>query len=242
MHQNATIASVVNEDQNRAASNLLEHEAAWIGYMVADGSWLDGIHCSYLQDFVEMSPSSSCTRLLNAAESDSPKWSQVSCDIIGPALCSYTLQLPRNCSCSSRYEILDGFCNPNDFSSTLCSVQSSIQATNEETCQGVFAPNDMPVYGDWSRETGFAYFHPDGCDETCIQQKCNNDPACKGYTWAIGAVGQFGAGSLKNLITSSQPWQGYECKVKVSTCGGDQTNSAAGNALMMPQVRGMSTR
>ena len=42
-------------------------------------------------------------RLLNAAESDSPKWSQVSCDIIGPALCSYTLQLPRNCSCSSRW-------------------------------------------------------------------------------------------------------------------------------------------
>lgn len=107
---------------------------------------------------------------------------------------------------------------------------------NQETCQGVFAPNDMPVYGDWSRplakpwkfcfqssrtteskedslsdwiccdewtfwtllaflvglifatsnfmfgaktskrnqscwsenlwgETGFAYFHPDGCDE-----------------------------------------------------------------------------
>ena len=30
----------------------------------------------------------------------------------------------------------------------------------------------------------------------------------QGYTWAIGAVGQFGAGSLKNLITSSQPWQG----------------------------------
>ena len=29
---------------------------------VADGSWLDGIHCGYLQDFVEMSPSSSCTR------------------------------------------------------------------------------------------------------------------------------------------------------------------------------------
>ena len=30
----------------------------------------------------------------------------------------------------------------------------------------------------------------------------------QGYTWAIGALGQFGAGSLKNLITSSQPWQG----------------------------------
>lgn len=121
-------------------------------------------------------------------------------------------------------------------------------------------------------------FH--SCCQTCIQQKCNNDPACKarlcgecgervfgspnvknwqydvsclhissllrhsfdilfhqrcyssqlnfalkqkwrpkklekiskicvqGYTWAIGAVGQLGAGSLKNLITSSQPWQG----------------------------------
>lgn len=124
-------------------------------------------------------------------------------------------------------------------------------------------------------------FH--SCCQTCIQRKCNNDPACKarffgcgecgerafgspsvknwqydvsclhissllrhsfdilfhqrcyssqlnfalkqkwrpkklekiskicvqGYTWAIGAVGQLGAGSLKNLITSSQPWQGW---------------------------------
>ena len=36
------------------------------------------------------------------------------------------------------------------------------------TCVGDFAPNDLPGYGDWSRETGFAYLHPDSCDEDMV--------------------------------------------------------------------------
>lgn len=118
MHQNATIASVVNEEQihlqcgffcalnqvgwtfrtwkmicisEGSKSSSIQSFGAWscmdwiYGHLdalrsiepletntsftplhhrdkVADGSWLDGIHCGYLQDFVEMSPSSSCTR------------------------------------------------------------------------------------------------------------------------------------------------------------------------------------
>lgn len=149
-------------------------------------------------------------RLLGAHESDSPKWSRTSCDTNSRALCSYTLQLPRNCSCIERcfpevadkslvkpeihcklqklheitrfertgvfffgpshyllialsmhillpsfmwipshfvvsrfthdsflvrYEIMDGFCNPNGYSSTLCSLQSNITPMEVE---GVF--------------------------------------------------------------------------------------------------------
>eukprot|EP00434_Breviolum_minutum_P016627 symbB.v1.2.014659.t1/scaffold1077.1/size139779/6 len=86
---------------------------------------------------------------------------------------------------------------------------------------------------DWGRDR-WAYLDPLNCDETCIQQKCNKDPACKGYTWALGHL----AGSLKNLITGSQPWGGYRCKVKITCIDSnvDQALSVSSSARMMPQV------
>ncbi len=54
------------------------------------------------ESFRKKHPHGFC-RLLSADESNSPKWSRVSCDINSPALCSYALQLPRNCRCIERW-------------------------------------------------------------------------------------------------------------------------------------------
>ncbi|CAK9093912.1 Zinc finger CCCH domain-containing protein 42 (AtC3H42) [Durusdinium trenchii] len=128
-----------------------------------------------------------------------------------------------------RYETSEGYCEPNHFGASLCSVSSSKEPEVSSTCSGAFAPSDLPIYGDWSRETGFAYFHPDNCDEACTQARCNNDSSCQGYTWATGAFDGRGAGSLKNSITGFNSWGGYLCKVKVSTCEatGEETTAAA---------------
>lgn len=154
--------------------------------------------------------------MLSPAEPNHPGWVQTECEMSSPALCSYPLSIASRCCV--RYETSEGYCEPNHFGASLCSVSSSKEPEVSSTCSGAFAPSDLPIYGDWSRETGFAYFHPDNCDEACTQARCNNDSSCQGYTWATGAFDGRGAGSLKNSITGFNSWGGYLCKVKVSTC------------------------
>eukprot|EP00435_Cladocopium_sp_Y103_P041701 s308_g11.t1 len=218
MWASATVATVVNEEQNLAASQLL-NSSSWIGWVdmgTGHWSWLDGSTCRYGKGVA--GTAYTCTRL----EPSSGTWTHSYCETSHMALCAYPLQQVRNCACDPRYEVLEGYCEPNSFEGTLCSVSSSV-SPQAPTCVGDFAPNNLPGYGDWSRETGFAYLHPDSCDEDCVQWRCNIDPGCQGYTWALGAINGQSAASLKNSISGSNPWSGYQCKVKTMECSDDQT-------------------
>lgn len=219
MHASATVATLVNEEQNLAASQLLT-SGAWIGWAdmgTGAWSWVDGSTCRYGKGVVANSVANNevCTRL-----DPSGSWIHSSCIHSRQALCAYPLHV-RNCSCAARYEVLEGYCEPNSFTDTLCSASSSVPA-QAPTCVGDFAPNDLPGYGDWSRETGFAYLHPDSCDEECVQWRCDVDPACQGYTWALNAINGKSAASLKSSISGSNPWSGYQCKVKTTACLSDE--------------------
>lgn len=185
-------------------------------------SWLDGSICSYLPDTVTAVDSGRvCYQLMMDS-----KWQQVGFHTCGPlvmlvggtceadcassarSLCSYSLTESAKqdaCTCSSSFTQLPGFCEPNAYTTTLCSSSSSVTAANAATCEGPYAGNNLPIYGDWSKETGLAYFDPGSCNETCVRQRCLLDTACQGYTYAVG----MGAGSLKSQITGSTPWGGH---------------------------------
>ena len=135
---------------------------------------------------------------------------EADCSSSASALCSYSLSESAKqhaCSCAVGFTQLQGYCEPNAFSSTLCSASSTVSASSG-SCEGPYAGNELPIYGDWSQETGLAYFAPDSCNESCVRQRCLLDTACQGYTYAV----QMAAGSLKSRITGSTPWGGGSTK------------------------------
>lgn len=139
---------------------------------------------------------------------------------------NYNHSLSSVSSCS--YERVPGHCNPDSRAATLCSVKSSVPAT-ETTCKANFAGSNLSVVGDWSRATGLAYFHPSSCDERCAINRCNRDPGCKGYerfekAISIDGIRHTDLVSLKNIVSGSLTGPGYACFRKI--CVGD-TNSSS---------------
>eukprot|EP00928_Gymnodinium_smaydae_P057223 TRINITY_DN40493_c0_g1_i1.p1 TRINITY_DN40493_c0_g1~~TRINITY_DN40493_c0_g1_i1.p1 ORF type:complete len:187 (+),score=6.69 TRINITY_DN40493_c0_g1_i1:115-675(+) len=125
---------------------------------------------------------------------------------------SVSTSVPKDRFC---YLELPGYCEPNGFSETLCSASSQVVAL-PRTCDAMYAGR-RPVVGDWTQESGFAYFDPSSCDESCARRRCDEDPQCVGYT--LSSLGGFDgkmAVSLKNTIERSTPWKGYSCLRKAT--------------------------
>mmetsp|Transcript_45933 Transcript_45933/g.85681 ORF Transcript_45933/g.85681 Transcript_45933/m.85681 type:complete len:175 (+) Transcript_45933:94-618(+) len=144
-------------------------------------------------------------------------WLQVKAD--GPLV-------PGQKDCTGcRFTILEGYCEPNYISAGLCSATAETGPAHPETCSPSYA-GEVPVGGDWSRETGFAYFHPDSCDEACAESACLLDTNCAGFTVATFPFDETRTVALKSRISHSTPWSGYECKQKVCGCDADAMASA----------------
>ncbi|CAJ1413718.1 unnamed protein product, partial [Effrenium voratum] len=106
----------------------------------------------------------------------------------------------------------------------------------QETCDTAYAPNNLPGYGDWSRETGFAYFDPAFCDEACARDRCSNDISCQGYTLATEAINGQHAASLKGEVTGSSAWEGYTCIKKLTECACGIGSDASTSRAMVPMA------
>ncbi|CAE7225547.1 unnamed protein product [Symbiodinium sp. CCMP2592] len=114
------------------------------------------------------------------------------------------------------FVILPGYCQPNSKSNSLCSASNSDGPGLAETCEGTYAGEDVPIGGDWSRETGFAYFHPDSCDEACAKARCLADTNCGGLTVATFPFDSRRTAALKSSVSGSTEWEGYECLRKAT--------------------------
>ncbi|CAE7741398.1 unnamed protein product [Symbiodinium sp. CCMP2456] len=114
------------------------------------------------------------------------------------------------------FVMLPGYCEPNWKSNSLCSASSDGGPRLADTCEGTYAGKDVPIGGDWSRETGFAYFHPDSCDEACAKARCLADANCAGMTVATFAFDSRRTAALKSSVSGSTDWEGYECLRKAT--------------------------
>ncbi|CAE7203173.1 unnamed protein product, partial [Symbiodinium microadriaticum] len=114
------------------------------------------------------------------------------------------------------FVLLPGYCEPNVKSNSLCSASNSDGPSLADTCEGTYAGEDVPIGGDWSRETGMAYFHPDSCDEACAKARCLADASCAGMTVATFAFDSRRTAALKSSVSGFTDWEGYECLRKAT--------------------------
>eukprot|EP00439_Symbiodinium_sp_Y106_P014166 s65_g2.t1 len=131
-----------------------------------------------------------------------------------------------------------GYCNPNSIASSLCSANSDGPRL-AETCEGTYAGEDVPIGGDWSRETGFAYFHPDSCDEACAKARCLADANCGGLTVATFPFDSRRTAALKSSVSGSTEWGGYECLRKATSVATSSGHPLAPFLAALPLLAGL---
>eukprot|EP00931_Biecheleriopsis_adriatica_P055559 TRINITY_DN32881_c0_g1_i1.p1 TRINITY_DN32881_c0_g1~~TRINITY_DN32881_c0_g1_i1.p1 ORF type:complete len:338 (-),score=28.68 TRINITY_DN32881_c0_g1_i1:35-1018(-) len=219
----STLATILNEVQNSAVAKLIQSSGdAWIGRRAEGGieRWMDNDACNFTPGWEHTLGSSgqSCARAFAAGHQIYPRWGVWDCSGTRFAVCGYRLPNAAG-ACEPdaepcKWEALPGYCEPNGFAETLCSPSTRQGPQFSSTCEAQYA-GQLPHYGDWSRETGFAYFHPSSCNEQCARARCDADASCKGYTLAEAAIDGQSAVSLKSHITGATEWHGYTCMRKV---------------------------